>query len=132
MGSSRKYYKEHPEKRIEHNKNYRQSLKGKLAQKKADEKYKLSFKGRITQGKSRMKHWLEYYGDMPVAEILQKRIEWFDIREKILIRDNTECQVCGASNPRMVVHHVDRNANNNSEDNLITLCVKHHHAIKKV
>ncbi len=36
------------------------------------------------------------------------------------------CEVCGATGRRLHVHHKDENAMNNSEDNLVTLCVPCH------
>ncbi len=36
------------------------------------------------------------------------------------------CQVCGATNRRLHVHHIDGNGLNNNLDNLITLCVPCH------
>ena len=52
---------------------------------------------------------------------------WKLIREKILKRDNYKCTnpKCKSSE-NLAVHHIDRNKENNSETNLITLCNKCH------
>ncbi len=51
------------------------------------------------------------------------------LKEKIKQRDNFTCQLCGdfipkniSSKERLVIHHIDYNKKNSSEDNLITLC----------
>ncbi len=42
---------------------------------------------------------------------------------KIVNRDNFTCQYCGyISGKFQIVHHIDGNPNNNSEDNLMTIC----------
>lgn len=46
-------------------------------------------------------------------------------REKILHRDNNECQFCFGSE-NLEVHHMDRDRKNNDFRNLITLCYKCH------
>jgi len=46
-------------------------------------------------------------------------------REKILHRDNNECQFC-FGHEDLEVHHMDRNRKNNESRNLITLCYKCH------
>lgn len=57
--------------------------------------------------------------------------EWRqEIRPKVLERDNHKCQKCGMTNKEhksefgqeLQVHHIDSNRENNSLDNLITLC----------
>lgn len=48
------------------------------------------------------------------------------IRNRIRIRDNHKCAVCGRRG--WCVHHIDHNEDNWSDDNLITLCNKHHSA----
>ena len=50
------------------------------------------------------------------------------LREKIRKRDNYLCQKCRkpemSEGQRLAVHHIDYNKKNNSQQNLITLCVK--------
>lgn len=48
-------------------------------------------------------------------------IEFFDIRELALERDNFRCVNCGAKRI-LCVHHIDKNKLNNDVENLITLC----------
>lgn len=51
------------------------------------------------------------------------------LKEKIKNRDNNKCQLLKTKHSgRLDVHHIDYNKNNNSENNLITLC--HYHNIK--
>jgi len=55
-------------------------------------------------------------------------------RERILGRDNHACQTCGYSPSRVIVgkrpplhiHHIDKDHENNSDSNLITLCSSCH------
>lgn len=53
-------------------------------------------------------------------------IEWLpSLRRMIRTRDNYICQICETplkNNMRKPVHHIDYDKNNNSTDNLITLC----------
>lgn len=57
---------------------------------------------------------------------------WNDIREKVLERDDHECQECGSEDVRLEVHHIkpirefEDPQNAHYMENLITLCVKHH------
>jgi hypothetical protein len=52
------------------------------------------------------------------------------IRNKIRKRDNSQCQYCGlleANHKReLCVHHIDYNKENNTDSNLITLCIPCH------
>jgi hypothetical protein len=43
------------------------------------------------------------------------------VRERIIIRDNKICQLCG-SIKKITVHHIDYHKENNAANNLITLC----------
>lgn len=55
--------------------------------------------------------------------------EFRKIRKQIIDRDKNKCRICGARVSRMEVHHIDANKENNSLDNLITLCLSCHHRI---
>ena len=52
-------------------------------------------------------------------------------KEAILNRDSYTCQVCGAKNTRLEVHHIvyRSQGGTDNEDNLITLCEPCHHKI---
>jgi hypothetical protein len=54
--------------------------------------------------------------------------EFYEIREKIRIRDDHTCQKCGGKGKD--VHHIDYDISNNDEMNLITLCRSCHTKIK--
>lgn len=49
------------------------------------------------------------------------RPEWKKIRAKILIRDREECTICGRRE-RLHIHHIDCRAQNDHQENLVTLC----------
>jgi integrase/ribosomal protein S27AE len=53
--------------------------------------------------------------------------EWFEVRDKVLIRDDGECRNCGAGS-NLVVHHIVpiSNQGTNQMSNLVTLCRKCH------
>jgi len=50
----------------------------------------------------------------------------YELKAKIRARDANTCQLCGKIETRTCfsVHHIDYNKQNNSDDNLITLCKK--------
>lgn len=49
--------------------------------------------------------------------------DWRKLRQKILERDNFACQYCGFKAEKwQIVHHIDGNPNNNSENNLAVIC----------
>ncbi|HEX9504153.1 MAG TPA: HNH endonuclease signature motif containing protein [Patescibacteria group bacterium] len=48
------------------------------------------------------------------------------LKDKIMTRDNHQCNWCGVKNKRLVVHHLDHNKLNNDYKNLITLCIHCH------
>lgn len=52
---------------------------------------------------------------------------WRGIRLQVIRRDNSKCRICGATKP-LQVHHITpyRDTQNNSLDNLITLCISCH------
>jgi len=53
--------------------------------------------------------------------------EYRELYRQVLERDSWRCQVCGARK-NLQVHHLEfrSRSGNDSEDNLITLCVKCH------
>ena len=61
-----------------------------------------------------------------------KVIEWKIIRQIVLERDGFICQECGKSDCLLDVHHIKpyRISNDNSIDNLITLCRSCHSRIE--
>jgi 5-methylcytosine-specific restriction endonuclease McrA len=46
-------------------------------------------------------------------------------REDVLKRDKYKCRLCGSID-YLCVHHIDQDLNNNSVENLITLCQRCH------
>ena len=60
---------------------------------------------------------------------------WEKLRKEIRERDNNECQICG-SGYKLNVHHIfyatPDDENNNSSDNLVTLCGKCHYRIHRI
>ena len=65
-----------------------------------------------------------------VCNILQEQLS-NDIKEKIRLRDNNECQYCFKTSlehiqeygQKLHVHHIDYDKTNCEEENLITLCI---------
>ncbi|NGX34978.1 MAG: hypothetical protein K1060chlam1_01344 [Candidatus Anoxychlamydiales bacterium] len=56
-----------------------------------------------------------------------RQLNFFNVREYILFRDNHICQLCKKKNKILNVHHIEsRKISSNSPDNLITLCVECH------
>jgi len=51
------------------------------------------------------------------------------LREEIKMRDNHACQLCGATEIELAVHHVDYDKQNNSPENLISLCTNSCHSL---
>ncbi len=49
--------------------------------------------------------------------------------DAVLLRDSSTCQICGATDLRIEVHHIDFNEKNNVMNNLIVLCRICHAAI---
>ncbi|URD51674.1 HNH endonuclease [Chroococcidiopsis sp. CCNUC1] len=59
--------------------------------------------------------------------------EWREIRQKVLQRDNRQCQVCGKEHSGQVHHILPRSqGGTNDLANLITLCGKCHMVISPV
>jgi len=55
------------------------------------------------------------------------------LKNKIKIRDNFECQLCGKkeNNPKHHIHHIDYDKHNLDQENLITLCRECHNMTHK-
>jgi len=54
---------------------------------------------------------------------LMKRVEWKNLRKKILEKDDYTCQYCEVKiKTFMQINHIDGNPKNNSEDNLEVIC----------
>jgi len=55
-------------------------------------------------------------------------VDWDEVRLKVYKRDDFKCRICGEDNCLLHAHHIIpyRISKNNSLDNLITLCPKHH------
>ncbi len=52
-----------------------------------------------------------------------KRVEWKQIRKKILERDDYTCQYCGVQRKTfMQINHIDGNPKDNSDENLEVIC----------
>jgi len=48
---------------------------------------------------------------------------WKKLRQKILSRDQFTCQYCGFESEKyQIVHHIDGNPSNNSDENLVVIC----------
>jgi hypothetical protein len=58
------------------------------------------------------------------------QLNFFNIREYVLFRDNHTCQLCKKKNKILNIHHIEsRKTGSNSPDNLITLCEECHKKI---
>ncbi len=49
-----------------------------------------------------------------------------EVRKSVLLRDNSECRICGTMG-QLDVHHIDKDRRNNELINLILLCKECHH-----
>jgi 5-methylcytosine-specific restriction endonuclease McrA len=49
-----------------------------------------------------------------------------ELKNKIKIRDEYKCQICGKKKLKLAIHHIDYIKENLDENNLITLCVSCH------
>lgn len=50
-------------------------------------------------------------------------LEWQKLRKTILQRDEYACQYCDFKSKKyQIVHHIDGNPQNNSDDNLVVIC----------
>ena len=57
--------------------------------------------------------------------------DWADISKSMRMESEYRCEGCGlkcwsSGDPRLVVHHIDRNTRNDEAENLIVLCTKCH------
>ena len=55
-----------------------------------------------------------------------RRPRWMQLSKLIRERDNNICRICNKTKSIMQVHHVDGDEDNNSYDNLITVCASCH------
>ena len=68
------------------------------------------------------------------AHTTKMSVGWKSMRKKALERDNNTCQICGANDRKLMVHHKDHKGRNlpslkmmnNDLSNLITLCYPCH------
>jgi hypothetical protein len=63
-------------------------------------------------------NWIDGRSYAPYPARFNKKL-----KEKIKMRDNYVCQLCKLKD-ELSIHHIDYDKNNNTEDNLITLCLK--------
>ncbi len=49
-----------------------------------------------------------------------------ELRQRVIARDGHQCQLCGAKDAMLQVHHVDHDRTNNAESNLLTVCAACH------
>lgn len=97
------------------------------------------------------KHRVHHPRVLKTPEEIKQRIslyskKWRDknyfggLKQEVYERDNFECQECGMNNEQhivvfgnsLVIHHIDRNRDNNVLDNLKTLCRRCHIIVHKV
>lgn len=53
--------------------------------------------------------------------------DWTEqLRRRVIARDDRRCQLCGADDAMLQVHHVDRDRTNNADANLLTVCAGCH------
>ncbi len=71
-------------------------------------------------GRSKMQNWNRYGSN------------WKNIRKQVLKRDNHQCQLCGKFEGRLEIHHKIpfMKTQDNSLNNLVTLCAKCHRFIE--
>ena len=48
------------------------------------------------------------------------------LRAEVIDRDGSQCQVCGVTEGKLQVHHLDLDRTNNDETNLLTVCASCH------
>jgi hypothetical protein len=63
-------------------------------------------------------------------------ISFFKKQSRIMDRDNHQCKLAGVDDGDcgggLHIHHIDEDKQNNEDDNLITLCYKHHMFVHKL
>jgi len=52
------------------------------------------------------------------------------IARKLIPRDECKLKHIGGCSTKLEIHHIDKDFNNNSLDNLICLCASHHHLVE--
>lgn len=84
---------------------------------KQREKVKLNYEIKYIKARINRLHIQRCYGK-PLSKIL---------RDKILLRDGHKCMLCNKKRKKgLHIHHINHNGHDNSEDNLITLCIECH------
>ena len=103
----------------EYHKKWRDSHPDKI--KAYNEKHKEYYKNWL-RSHSRIKYFREYFKKYPEKYKQYRNKFFFDgMEEKILGRDNHQCQICGQKK-HIGIHHWDENKKNNTYWNLLTLC----------
>jgi len=101
--------------------------------KKAQELKKIrsiSMLGKSKSKEHRKKISLSHGGTGVPYEDSEYSSEFYNIRDEIIDRDNSKCQLCNITQKdldrKLCVHHIDYNKQNFEEENLISLCLKCH------
>jgi len=87
-------------------------------------KWKLSAKRRWADPEQHRKHSIAHGGDGIFNEDQKYPDEYYKIRVAIYKRDNHTCQLCYKAAD--IMHHIDRDKNNNDAYNLVALCRRCH------
>lgn len=72
-----------------------------------------------------LEEWKGFVSDKQYDELFYCKL----FKLKIKRRDKYECKVCGNKDNRNIIHHIDGNKKNTSEENCITICKKCHNKI---
>lgn len=74
-----------------------------------------------------LKCYYEYLEKQPIISRFNRGYFWKQIRKRVLMRDNYTCQICGKKEGLHIHHMVPyREKEDNSDKNLITLCINCH------
>jgi 5-methylcytosine-specific restriction endonuclease McrA len=76
--------------------------------------------------------WYNYVRETKIKNAKTKR-DFGGNYQKVLARDNYQCQMCkrsASSSVQLEVHHIDGNKANSAITNLIVLCSRHHHKVQ--